>query len=85
MSWKKIKLKDEKVISEIPVYDSDCDSGTEATILKSLLRRRKKKRTNNKISNSKLLHKSKQAATSSGLPTWGPPQGTHIYILLSDQ
>jgi hypothetical protein len=84
MSWKKIKLKDEKVISEILVSDSDCDSGTEASILKSLLRRRKKKRTNNN-NNSKHLHKSKRAATSGGLPTWGPPQGTQIYILLSDQ
>jgi hypothetical protein len=84
MSWKKIKLKDEEVISEILASDSDCDSGTEATILKSLLMRRKKKKTNNN-NNSKLLHKSKRAATYGGLPTWGPPNGTQIYIILSDQ
>jgi len=48
-------------------------------ILKTIWRR-KKKWINNNNNNSKPQQKSKQAATSGGLPTWGPPQGRNTNI-----
>ena len=56
-------------------------------ILKTIWRRKKKRinsssssSNNNNSSSSKPQQKSKQTATSGGLPTWGLPQGRNINI-----
>ena len=88
MPWKKIKL-DEQVISEILFADSDSESGSEASNLEVSFEEEEEEEERDQQQQQQQQQASAeietQAATSGGLPTWGPPQGRNIFILLSVQ
>ena len=78
MAWEKIKL-DEQVISEILVADSDSESGSEAgnfEVSSEEEEEEKDQQQQQQVS----AEIETQAATSGGLPTWGPPQGRNTNI-----
>jgi hypothetical protein len=92
--WEKIKLKEE-AISEILVADIDLGSGAEDSHIEEYFeeercrchhyRHRRRRRHRHQQQQQASAEVEPRAATSGGLPSWGPPQGTQIFILLSVQ
>ena len=80
---KKITL-DKEGISEILFADSDYESGSEASDFENDFEEEEEKE-DQQLQKQASADIEKQAATSGGLPTWGLPQGTQIFILLSVQ
>jgi hypothetical protein len=78
---KKIKLEDE-AISEILVADTDSESGAEASDVEDYFEEEDEEEEEEQQQQQQASAEVEpQAATSGGLPTWGPPQGrnTNIY------
>jgi len=76
---KKIKL-DEEAMSEILVADTDTESGSEARDFEDYLEEEEEEDPQQQQQASAEVKT--QAATSGGLPTWGPPQGRNTNIHL---
>ena len=76
MARKKIKL-DKEAISEILVADTDSESGSEASNFEDYLEEEEEEEDQQQQASPEI---ETQAATSGGLPTWGPPQGRNINI-----
>jgi len=76
MASKKIKLE-EKANSGILVADTDLELGTDASNVEDYFEEEEEQQKQQQAS----AEVEPQAATSGGLPTWGPPQGrnTNIY------
>jgi hypothetical protein len=72
-----IKIRLEYAISEIVVAGTDLESGAEASDVEE--------EEEEKVQQQVSAEFEPQAATSGRLPTWGPPQGTEMFILLSVQ
>ena len=72
---KKIRLEDE-AISEILVADTDSESGAEASDVEDYIEEAEEEEQQQQAS----AEVETQAATSGGLPTWGPPQGRNTNI-----
>jgi hypothetical protein len=75
VAGKKIKL-DKEAIIEILVANTDSESGAEASDFEDYFEEEEEEQQ--QVS----AEVKPQAVTSGGLPTWGPPQGTQIFILL---
>jgi hypothetical protein len=71
VAGKKIKL-DEEAISEILVADTDSESGSEDYLEEEEDEEDPQQQASAEVKT--------QAATSGGLPTWGPPQGRNTNI-----
>ena len=78
MAWIKIKL-DEEAISEILFTDRDSESGSEASNSKVSFEEEEEERDQQQQQQASAEIET-QAATSGGLPTWGPPQGRNTNI-----
>ena len=61
---------DEEAISEILVADTDCESGSEASDFEEYFEEEEEKVQQQQQVSAQVKT---QAATSGGLPTWGPP------------
>jgi hypothetical protein len=72
MTGKKIKLE-EQAIREILVSDMDSESGAEASDVEEYFEEEEEEQQAS-------AEVEPQAATSGGLPTWGPPQGRNTNI-----
>ena len=81
MAGKKIKL-DEEAIIEILVPDTDSESGSETSDFEDYLEDEEEEDPQQQQQDSAEVET--EAATSGGLPTWGPPQGrntnTHPFV-----
>jgi len=77
MARKKITL-DEVAISEILVADTDCESGSEASDFENNFEEEEEEEGQKQQQTSAKIEI--QAATSVGLPTWGPSQGRNTNI-----
>ena len=77
MAGKKIKLQEE-AITEILVADTDLESGVEASDVEEYFEEEEEEEQLQEETSAEV---ELRAATSGGLPTWGPPQGrnTNIY------
>ena len=73
--WPEKNKSDERVISEILVEDSDSESGSEASNLEVSFEEEEEERDQQQQQQQASAEIETQAATSGGLPTWGPPQG----------
>jgi hypothetical protein len=71
MAGKKIKLE-EQAIREILVAEMDSESGAEASDVEEYFEEEEEQQASAEVE--------PQAATSGGLPTWGPPQGRNTNI-----
>ena len=69
---------DEEAISEIVVADTDTESGSEASDFEDYLEEEEEEEDPQQQQASAQVET--QAATSGGLPDWGPPQGRHTNI-----
>ena len=81
---KKIKL-DEEAISEILVADTDSKSGSEASNFDDYFEEEEEEEEDQHHHHHHQQQQASaeietQAATSGGLPTWGPPQGRNTNI-----
>jgi len=76
VAGKKIKL-DEEAISEILVADTDSKSGSEVSNFEDYLEEEEEEEDQQQQASAEIKT---QAATSGGLPTWGPPQGRNTNI-----
>ena len=76
VAGKKIKL-DEEAISEILVADTGSESGSEASDFEDYLEEEEDEEDPQQQASAEVKT---QAATSGGLPTWGPPQGRNTNI-----
>ena len=76
MAGKKIKL-DEEAISEILVADNTSESGSEASDFEDYLEEEEEQDPQQQQASAEV---ETEAATSGGLPTWGPPQGRNTNI-----
>ena len=75
MAGKKITL-DEEGISEILVADTDSESGSEASDFENDFEEEEEEEEDQQQQQQQpSADIETQAATSGGLPTWGPPQG----------
>ena len=83
MAWKKIKL--DKVISEILIADTDSESRSEASNFEVSFEEEEEEEEERDQKQQASAETETQAATSGGLPTWGPPQGrnTNIHSFVS--
>jgi ATPase subunit of ABC transporter with duplicated ATPase domains len=91
LQWpgKKIKL-DEEAISEIQVTDTDSESGSEASDFEEYFeeedeeegqqQQQQQQHQQQQQQQQASAEVETQAATSDGLPTWGPPQGRNTNI-----
>jgi len=75
MAWKKIKL--DEVISEILIADTDSESRSEASNFEVSFEEEEEEKDQKQQASAEI---ETQAATSGGLPTWGPPQGRNTNI-----
>ena len=75
---KKIKF-DREAISEILVADTDSESGSEASDFEDYLEEEEEENPQQQQQQASAQVET-QAATSGGLPTWGPPQGRNTNI-----
>jgi len=74
---------DEEVISEIPVADTDSESGAEASNFENYFEEEEEEEEQQQQQQQQQQASAEvepQAATSGGLPTWGPPQGRNTNI-----
>ena len=78
MAGKKIKL-DEEAIGEILVADTNSESGSEASNFENYLEEEEEWEDPQQQQQASAEVET-QAATSGGLPSWGPPQGRNINI-----
>jgi len=76
MARKKIRL-DKETVSEILFADTDSESGSEASDFENYFEEEEEKDQQQKQATAEI---ETQAATSDGLPTWGPPQGRNTNI-----
>jgi len=76
MAGKKIKL-DEETVSEILFADTDSESGSEASDFENYFEEKEEEDQQQKQASAEI---ETQAATSDGLPNWGPPQGRNTNI-----
>ena len=81
LQWpgKKIKLY-EQVVSEILFADSDSESGSEASNFEVYFEEEEEEERDQQQEQETSAEIKTQAATSGGLPTWGPPQGRNTNI-----
>jgi len=81
MAWEKINL-DEEVISEILVADTESESGSEASDFEVSFEEEgeEKDQQQQQQQQQASAEIETQAATSGGLPTWGPSQGRNTNI-----
>jgi len=80
MARKKITL-DEEGISEILVADTDSESGSEANDFEEEEEEEDQQQQQQlQLQQQASADTETQAATSGGLPTWGPPQGRNTNI-----
>ena len=75
--WPERKIKlEEEAISEILVADTDSESGAEASEFEDYFEEEEEEEQQQEAS----AEVEPQAATSGGLPTWGPPQGRNTNV-----
>ena len=82
MAGKKIKL-DKEAITEILVADTNFESGSEASDFEDYLEEEEEEKDPQQQQQQQQQASGEvktQAATSGGLPTWGPPQGRNTNI-----
>jgi hypothetical protein len=71
------KIKLEQAIREILVADTDSESGAEASDVEESFEEEEEEQQQLQQASAEVQP---QAATSGGLPTWGPPQGRNTNI-----
>jgi hypothetical protein len=76
------KKLDEEVISEILVADTDSESGSEVSDCEEEEEEDQQRRQQQQQQQQQQAsaESETQAASSGGLPTWGPPQGSNTNI-----
>ena len=84
---RKIVTLDEEAINEILVADTDSESGSEASDFENDFEEEEEEEDQHQHHHHHHHHQQQasaeietQAATSGGLPTWGPPQGRNTNI-----
>jgi hypothetical protein len=78
VAGKKIKLAEE-AIKEILVADTDSESGAEASDIEEYFEEEEEEQQQQQQQQAS-AEVELQAATSGGLPSWGPPQGRNTNI-----
>ena len=84
MAGKETELE-EGTIGEILAADTDSESDAKASDVEGYFKEEEEEEQQQQEQLQASAEVEPQAAKSGSLPTWGPPQGTQIFILLTVQ